>query len=370
MSHSLLLTAEDLSEDLLTEESVATHRPPDLAWSGVPSRINTKNRKLPPAELQRYYLGNGRPPAGCPPVTRDEHGAYLADERLRDAVRTSIALEKPLLVTGEPGTGKTGLAWSIASELGLGEVLAFHTRSDHRAIDLLYSFDHVLRFYEAQSSSERAAEPRNYLRFEPLGRAIVEADTRTPAASDWRARFAQDEGGPDPGPGRRVVLIDEIDKAPRDFPNDLLDEVDRMKFRVKEIPGLTFKAEFRPIVIITSNSERQLPDPFLRRCVFHTIDFPTTARLEEILRQRINENLDTHLVRAAIERFNDLRKLGDQKIIEKRPATAELEAWVRMLLIAGVPSHKIANCELRELPSIGVLLKTLADMKKLHDLRG
>jgi len=373
MSHTLVLSSEDLAEDpaedLAAKEDVATHQRPELGKLSPAVPVDVKNRTLPPAELQRHYRGDGLTPAHCAPVTRGERGAYLADERLRDAVRTAIALEKPLLVTGEPGTGKTGLAWSVASELGLGEVLAFHTRSDHRAMDLLYSFDHVLRFYEAQSSSERAADPRHYLTFEALGRAIVEADTTTVAASEWRARFAEEERRADPGPGRRVVLIDEIDKAPRDFPNDLLDEVDRMQFRVKEIARLSFRAALRPIVIITSNSERQLPDPFLRRCVFHTIDFPSPSRLEEILRQRIDDKLDTDLVQAAVARFNDLRKLGDQKVIEKRPATAELEAWVRMLRIAGVPSPKIANCELRELPNIGVLLKTQADMKKVRELR-
>lgn len=327
------------------------------------------NSTIPAAELQKYYFGDGRTPENCDPVTRGERGAYLADDRLRDAVRTAIALEKPLLVTGEPGTGKTGLAWSVASELGLQRVLAFHTRSDHRAADVLYNFDYVLRFYEAQTASKRAGDPRNYLSFEALGRAIVEADGTSADAKERRAQFAQEEDRQNLGPGRRVVLIDEIDKAPRDFPNDLLDEIDRMEFRVKEIPGMRFRASLRPIVIITSNSERQLPDPFLRRCVFHTIDFPAAEQLEAILRQRIDDSLDTDLVQSAIARFNDLRKLGDQKLIEKRPATAELEAWVRMLIIAGVAAHKIANCELRELPSVGVLLKTQADLKRIRDLR-
>jgi len=135
-----------------------------------------------------------------------------------------------------------------------------------------------------------------------------------------------------------------------------------MEFRVKEKPGLRFSASLRPVVIITSNSERQLPDPFLRRCVYHGIDFPDAAMLEQILRQRIAPDLPDQLVQAARTRFLDLRQHGEDKLLEKKPATAELEAWVRMLLLARVPVEKVANSPLAELPNVSVLIKTEKDL--------
>ncbi|MBL9005639.1 MAG: MoxR family ATPase [Myxococcales bacterium] len=331
-----------------------SHAPHSLSASTGSTRTQAADR------LYLLYEGQGRA-AGSAAVTRGERGAYLADVRLRDAVRTAVALEKPLLVTGEPGCGKTALAWSVASELGLGEPLTFHTRSDHHAVDVLYSFDHILRFFDAQTQEERAKSPENYIKLEALGRAIVESDP-SPRGAEWRARLAQDDGIAEVPLGRRVVLIDEIDKAPRDFPNDLLDEFDRMQFRVKEKPGLRFTASLRPIVIITSNSERQLPDPFLRRCVYHGIDFPDPPTLEKILRQRIAPDLPDQLVQAALDRFRELRQRGEEKLLEKKPATAELEAWVRMLLLARVPVEKIAESPLAELPNVSVLIKTEKDL--------
>src|SRR5262245_36062412 len=188
------------------------------------------------------YRGDGMAPAGASSQTRGEHGRYLADARLALAVNTALAVEQPLLVTGEPGTGKTELAWSVAAELGLDDVEEFHTRSDSEATDLLYRFDNVRRFADAHRGRDEVDQLERYVVLGPLGRAL-------------------DSGQ------RRVVLIDEIDKAPRDFPNDLLDVIDQMSFIVTEtgqrIPRPDRPAT-RPIVIITSNVERQLPDPFLR----------------------------------------------------------------------------------------------------------
>jgi MoxR-like ATPase len=283
------------------------------------------------------YRGDGVYPDGSTPDTRGEKGRYLADPQLVSAVNTALIVEQPLLVTGDPGTGKTTLAWSVANELGLGPVLEFHTRSDHQARDVLYEIDHMLRFYHAQIRDERATRPEVYLKWNALGEAIQ-------------------------SPARRVVLIDEIDKAPRDFPNDLLDEIDRMEFHVPEL-GLRYKAAERPVVVITSNSERQLPDPFLRRCVFHRIEFPDKSRLQQILVQRLGHlKLPERLIESAIRRFDEIRALPG---LEKKPATAELIAWTKVLSANGVDASQLERFSLTELPAKSALLKTDADARRL-----
>lgn len=282
----------------------------------------------------QQYRGNGETP-GQAPVTRGEHGRYLADASLVIAVNTALAVEQPLLVTGEPGTGKTALAFSVASELGLGPVLEFHTRSDHRARDVLYIVDNLMRFYHAQVRDSRAQELGNYYHWQALGEAIR-------------------------SPMRRVVLIDEIDKAPRDFPNDLLDEIDRMAFTVPEL-GLTYQAEVRPIVIITSNSERQLPDPFLRRCVYHNIEFPSGERLATILQERLGHlQLSEHLVSVAVQRFEELRMVPQ---LQKDPGLGELLAWVRVLVRAGIAPEQLRQAQLAALPFQGALIKNHDDLR-------
>jgi MoxR-like ATPase len=288
------------------------------------------------------YRGDGSVPEGSAPSTRGEGGRYLADSQLVSAVNTALIVEQPLLVTGEPGTGKTTLAWSIASELGLGDVLEFHTRSDHQASDALFEIDHLLRFYHAQVRDERATRPEHYVRYNALGEAI-------------RSNV------------RRLVLIDEIDKAPRDFPNDLLDEIDQMEFRVPAL-DVSFKAAERPVVLITSNSERQLPDPFLRRCVFHRIEFPTADRLHQILQERLGHlQLSDRLLHVAVRRFGEIRALPG---LEKHPATGELLAWVRVLAATGVDAGDLERTLLKDLPSPSALVKTEQDTRALAQATG
>jgi MoxR-like ATPase len=285
----------------------------------------------------RQYRGDGKTRDGRPAPTPGEEGCYLASPDLVAAVNTMLAVEQPLLVTGEAGTGKTVLAYSIAAELGLGEVLVFTVRSDHQGRDLLYEFDNLQRFYDAQVEYPRARDRANYLRLGPLGDALQ-------------------------GEARRVVLIDEIDKAPRDFPNDLLDVLDRMELRIPEI-GLHARAQQRPVVVITSNRESQLPDPFLRRCVFHHIEFPDDALLRRILDERLGHlHLAAELRERVVAKFTALRQVEG---LQKRPATGEMLTWARVLHRAGVTPQEL-EVDLGSLPYLGSLLKTREDLERVR----
>jgi MoxR-like ATPase len=262
------------------------------------------------------------------------HGTanYLTSDALEAAVNCALALERPLLVKGEPGTGKTLLAESIASALD-APLLTWHVKSTTRAQDGLYVYDTVARLYDSRFGDGDVRDIRRYIRFGPLGEAF---------------RSSQ----------RVVLLIDEVDKADLEFPNDLLHELDRMRFRVSET-GDEVAAQQRPVVIITSNNEKELPDAFLRRCVFHFIDFPDLNLMRRIVDVH-HPGLPRALADQCLEVFFELRNMTR---LRKRPSTSELVDWIAVLQRAGITSVKLD----RELPFVGALLKKEQDLVALAD---
>jgi MoxR-like ATPase len=280
----------------------------------------------------------------------------MADEGLKNAVNVALALGQPLLVTGEPGTGKTELAQSVAYELGLGEPLVFNTKTTATAKDLFYRYDAISHFRSAQM--KEGASTKDFITFEALGKAIQRAATTM--------------SFDDPLPIRSLVLIDEIDKAPRDLPNDVLNEIDRLEFTVVET-GTTYKADpaYRPVVIMTSNSEKHLPDAFLRRCVFYYIPFPDAKKLETIVRGRLQDHplvTGNHLEKA-IDHFLKLRDLP----VRKKPATAEFLAWAQIPGLEKLLENPNAmSSEQKDALrlSYAVLAKTIEDQKTMEESLG
>jgi len=252
---------------------------------------------------------------------------YIVSPELRDAVNVAIALEKPLLVRGEPGTGKTVLAESIAESLVM-ELISWNIKSTSKAQDGLYLYDTVARLNDARFGDRDVTDVRQYIKYGPLGRSFL---------SEQRA----------------VLLIDEIDKADMEFPNDLLHELDRMTFRVEETNEY-HAAKHRPVVIITSNAEKELPDAFLRRCVFHYIEFPNNELMTDIVKVH-HPDIEDELLRQVLVRFFWLRDLPD---LRKRPSTSELIDWIAALRRGGIESSAIEM----ELPFLGVLLKRESDI--------
>ncbi len=311
----------------------------------------------------RVYRGDGtdRSEAGRQlpkePLFDKRQAEYISDDpQLVEAVNVALWVGQPLLVTGEPGVGKTSLAFSVARELGLAGPYEFHTKSTSAGVDLLYRYDAVAHFRDIQRGVE-GADAHRYIEHQALGRAIR-------------------------GEARAVVLIDEIDKGPPDFSNDLLRELDEMAFTVTET-GESFESAVRPVVIITSNQERELPGPFLRRCVAHHLELPSRETLVRIARAHFPDldagdgdaateaprareedsgapsEAEPTLLSAAVDAVLRLRRDRD---LARPPSTGELLAWIGALHRAGVEAATLA--QRRPLPLLSALLKTPSDLRR------
>ena len=258
---------------------------------------------------------------------------YIATDDLRIAVNAAVALERPLLIKGEPGTGKTVLAYEIAKAMN-APLITWHIKSTTKAHNGLYEYDAVSRLRDSQLGEERVHDVRNYLKPGKL----------------WEAFTA---------PNRPVLLIDEIDKADIEFPNDLLQELDRMEFYVQETDE-TIRAEVRPIVIITSNNEKELPDAFLRRCFFHYIRFPDDQTMKAIVDVHF-PGIKPRLVSEALKTFYEIR---DTPGLKKKPSTSELLDWLKLLLVDDVDPGTLREKSPNKLipPLHGALLKNEQDV--------
>jgi len=272
-----------------------------------------------------------------------------------DAVNVALVLAQPLLLTGEPGSGKTQLAYNLAWELGLSEPLKFEIKSTTQARDLLYTYDTLGRFLRDKDHPE----PLAYLTYNALGLAILRAGKHSADAEYLPIGFQR-------GPGERsVVLIDEIDKASRDLPNDLLNEVEHMYFRVPELGSTAIRADpdLRPILVVTSNSDKDLPDAFLRRCIYYNIPFPEPQRLREIVLRRLGEYVGGDgFVSDVLEVFMGLRE--ERLALQKKPSTAELLGWIVSLRDGAEEANPLAAYPELALATLSNLAKTADDYEK------
>ncbi|MCA9685427.1 MAG: MoxR family ATPase [Myxococcales bacterium] len=253
---------------------------------------------------------------------------YIVSDELAKAVDVAMAIGRPLLIKGEPGTGKTLLAVDLAKQLGV-DLLRWQVKSTTKAVEGLYQYDTVKRLHDSRFNDGDVGDIEKYISLGPLGRSFERED-------------------------RTVVLIDEIDKADLEFPNDLLHELDAMSFTIPET-GRTVSASKRPIVVITSNNEKELPDAFLRRCVFHWIDFPDRELMARIVAVH-HPNVEEQLLAGAIEAFYRLRRIEG---LRKPPSTSELIDWIAALRHADIDPAKLLGAGL---PFLGVLLKKEQDV--------
>ena len=256
---------------------------------------------------------------------------YIASDELKNAVNVAIALEKPLLLRGEPGTGKTLLAESLAATLDM-PLISWHVKSTTKARDGLYQYDTVARLHDSRFGDGNVSDIAQYIKLGPLGKALKSEK-------------------------RVVLLIDEIDKADIEFPNDLLHELDTMAFAIDETNEIV-TAEARPFVIITSNNEKELPDAFLRRCIFHYIDFPSPSLMADIVRVH-HPDLEAKVLDQFLDVFYQLRQAPG---LRKRPSTSELIDWICALRKAGVDLSSIGN----GIPFLGTLIKSESDINLLR----
>ena len=265
--------------------------------------------------------------------------SYIATDDLSLSVNAAIALERPLLIKGEPGTGKTMLALEIAKSLDL-PLIEWHIKSTTKAQQGLYEYDAVTRLRDSQLGDERVKDISNYIQKGKL----------------WEAFTSEKQA---------VLLIDEIDKADIEFPNDLLQEIDRMEFYVYETKE-TVKATTRPIVIISSNNEKELPDAFLRRCFFHYISFPDRETMKEIIKVH-HPKVKEKLVKEALDIFFDVRKVPGLK---KKPSTSELVDWLKLLMADDLPDEILKNRDPSKAipPLYGALVKNEQDVQLLERL--
>ncbi len=265
---------------------------------------------------------------------------YISTRDLNLAVNASITLERPLIIKGEPGTGKTMLAFEVAEALGK-EIITWHVKSSTTAQQGLYEYDAVSRLRDSQLGDDRVSDIANYIEKGKL----------------WEAFESKKQV---------VLLIDEIDKADIEFPNDLLLELDKMEFYCYELQK-TIKAKHRPIIIITSNNEKELPDAFLRRCFFHYISFPERETLKSIVKVHYPK-LETKLINNAMNIFYDLREIDGLK---KKPSTSELIDWIKLLMVGKITESELADLDLSEKlpPYAGALLKNEQDHNLLNRIR-
>ena len=259
--------------------------------------------------------------------------SYIASIDLQEAVNVALLLEKPLLIKGEPGTGKTELANAVAQALDR-PLFTWHVKSTSKAQEGLYVYDAVQRLHESRFASGDVSDLSKYIRYGGLGKA-----------------FLCDQPS--------IVLIDEVDKADLEFPNDLLHELDAMSFEVMET-GEHHTAHHRPLVLITSNNEKELPDAFLRRCIFHFIDFPNAKQMAQIIDVH-HPNVDQVLIEEAIQKFYWIRNL-DQ--LRKPPSTSELIDWIGALIKGGIPLESLTE----RIPYLGTLLKKEQDLNAFQRL--